>query len=1012
MQIPDPANPGQTIPLPDESVYAVAAGWYVQSRTILEAVRRALDAFVPSQALDINPAAQQTIQRHANELRTYIRNRQKMAEEWRRLSEIDALNEAGIAFDPNNRKSIQSGVAQLAQQRPDLKDLLDDAIDLIYADRDRDFMYMGRLTEDIVERTLGQGPLREALAPQTAHDLLAMQRDLERQSMGLREFMGTLPAEQAAVGQQYEGLLSRLASQVGADRARVVKALRGIKGLPEDVKSPEELVQYLYQMGILEEPVLSGWRLVEALKGRNDLLDPKDFLTIQNAVGRWASKGDLFLDDPMLLIGDRFYSHVLRQLQAIDRPLGERGLPGAKEQVASIFREATRLWKENTLASPDTSMLNFISGHIFNGLAGHMNVGRVLRNQAESFQNILADPSRPGPHWYSQSIQEFLGKLGLSDVPQSLGASLTNTILESISGDPRTATERVPAWLRSVIGAGVNAGSGPVGAVVGALQGLVAPRQVRFFQVLNRAIETGARTSIWQDVMERELARRADDYAQHVAQVLGEPRTRLGGQVIQADVQAVSGLTDWIRQTQGLFPIKELDSRLTQATRGAQPDEVNNLVREWSEHQFAASKAGVQETHRIHFNYSKMNNLEEWLRQFIPFHKWATGAIPFYADRIAEHPALGIMLARLYSGSDQEKEELGLGPRFENTVGMSGAEWLAHVILGRPGEIRVNPSNLLFPFANVTGGIEKASKESNPLAAALDVASSVGFGVSPLAQIPLIAAGALGPEQPLPNLNRHSPLYGLLPGANAPSESAWQNAVNALTNRNQFNPNTYNVQKRLAEMAVERTGRPISQVPTLMGAVVDPSRPIAQQAQADVLSQRGRQRLLNMFLPLSAQALPASEKAIGLARKTYPKGPIDTNEEREQLRQAIQANPLGQGYASVRGTVDAQELVRGRQVLDNPSALFPDAPPAFLNHLDALWRIYKQADPRVQAAMRREQPALGIMAERQRQYLQSSPILQSYLVWAQMHPNPRAEGDPSREQQFLEWYRTIKDRLP
>jgi len=1018
MMVTDTAT-GNPIPLPDREVLRVAESWFTESRTVLEAVKRALESYKPNITVALDPTGQELVQRNANHLRTYIANRQQMAEKFRRLAEEDALRMAGIHFDPNDPATIKAGVNQLASVSPDLKDTLDDAIDLIYADRDRDVLYMGRVTEDVVERNIlpfthpAVSSLRDLLEPEAAHTLLSTQRDLERQALGLREFMGTLPVEQAALGQQYEGIYSRLVSQVGADRARVAKALLNIKGMPKDVKSLDDVVEYLTQMGVMRrpapgEPQLVGLRLVEDLARHPDLLDPQDYLTLKNAVSRWASRGDLLVDDPLLLVRDKFQDVVRRQLEAKERPLGQSArLPGLGEQLSGALRTASQVWKENVLAAPATSLLNFISGHIFNALAGHLDVRRTIQAQSESFKNIIADPTTPGPHWYAQETQEFLQRLGLKDVTQSLGASLTNTILESLAGNERTATERVPAWLRAMIGGAIGSGAGPAGALVGGLQGLVAPTQVRFFRIVNRAIETGTRTMIWQDVMSNELARRVDQFAEEAARTLLEPKQRLGQQVIQADPQAVDDLVNWLRSTQGQFSVAELDSRLHLASKGLQPQEAQRLVRDWAEHQLEASKAGVKEAHRIHFDYSHMNNLEEWLRQFIPFHKWAVGAIPFYAQRLSEHPALAIMLARLFSGSEKEKEELGLGVRFENSVGVSGAEWLAQLILGRPGELRVNPSNLLFPFANLSGGVERASRESNPLAAGLDILSSLGFGLSPLAVAPLTAVGALGPDQPLPNLNRLSPLYGLLPGAEAPAESNWQSVVNAITNRQAFEPHRYNTQKRLADRSVEEQGIPIEQNPNLLGALVDSSHPAYTQASEEVLGARGRQSLLNLIFPLSAQTLSEAEKTISKERTYYPEGPIDTEAERAAYQQAVKDHPLGTGYSPVRGDPREAELQRGLQVLSHPAALFPDAPPAFLQHLDALWKVYSEADPKTQAFLRRHQPALGLLGQRQREFIQSSPILQQYLLWSKLHPGPRQEGEAPREAQFFNWFTVI-----
>lgn len=993
---------------------AAAEAWFTKTATLQEAARRVLERAKVGVHIAVPPETRAQLDQAVTTFYDNARTRRALALGERAAAETSALRAHGIAFDPASRASVEAGIRQLPQEA---RDALADQIDLIYARRDADIERYGQLVSDFVEHQVlqhapGVQSLEALLERTAAHELLAFQRDLRAQTFGLREAMGFLPQELAQLGQQYEGLASKLLALVSGDVRRVARALMQVR-VPDpgpagsrvgEWQTLDQVEDYLRQRGVITAPQLSGNELVTNLRGRSDLLDPTQYRIIENAVRRWSDQGDLLVDDPFDLIRGRFYQAVLRQFTP-----GPRDLPTLADQVGRAFRFATRVWRENALAALSTQLLNLHGNLLAKALVGRFDVGPSLARTWEMFQNILANPSRPGAHWLPLDTQEFLKDIGWQREPYAVGYTHTNAILEAMQGNERFATERIPTWARMVLWSGLGAGAGPVGVVAGALEGLVAPGRVRLFSILARAIEGEARIALWQDTMERELAERVGPFVERAVLKLATPKEFLGGQVIQADPQTLTDVASWLMASKGRFSVTDLDALLRRATGGKQDEEINALVREWVEQQHAASKAGVAAANRVFFDYTRMTNLDEFVRQFVPFHIWASRAIPFYAERLASNPALAVVLARLKMASDQERERAGLGPRFENTVGMPAADWLARAILGgRPGEVRVNPFNVLFPFASVTGGLERASREESPLAQLLALASSVGFGVNPLVQIPLAAAGALGADQPLPTLNRYSPLYGLLPGATGPAERGWQSVVNRVFGRQPFDYQTYQTQKYLAERSIEETGQPIERNPALLSALIDPTHPAARQAAAEALAQRGRQMALNLLVPLSIQALPASEKAVGQARVAsgLPQGePIDTPEERAQYQQAVQEHPLLTAYSAVRGEPVRAELQRGLQVLSHPAALFPDAPPSFLQYIDQLWQVYNQMDDQTKAYLRRSQPALAILAQRQRQFILSSPILQAYLTWSATHPGPRQEGEPSREDQFLEWYR-------
>lgn len=847
--------------------------------------------------------------------------------------------------------------------------------------------------------------LLNPLESEQARNLQNMVRNLERQSYGLRQAMGTLPSDLVDSFDRFAPLAEDLVRQAKADKLRVIKALQGITNIPNTIRTEGDLLRFLESIGAARPGAgLEGGTLLNGLAGRTDLMNPNDYQAMQNAIGRWQGRGDLMTDDPLLLIEDKFRTAVRGLLEAEGQALPEGGRQSSR--FGDALRTANLIWKENVLAHPATLLTNMGSGMLFNLMGGHPNLGRTLSNFRQVAHNMVDNPHNPGLHWYSPDVQGLLGDIGWNDLPQSLGASFINSALENVAGLSKSATSKIPLWGRMAGGAALGAGAGPVGAVAGAVHGAVAPMMVDSFKLLGRAWESSVRSTIWHDVMNEGLASNAGTFADDVTAKLTPLIQTVSGQGISTDPAAVEKVVEWIRSTGGRFSLKDLDAQLFSATDGQHVEEINSLVRDWAERQNAVSRAGIAESNRIHFDYQHMNNLEEFLKQFVPFHKWATSAIPFYTERIAEHPAILAALNQYEQTSQRQQDQGGLASRFTNAVaeGTLPGDWLARLVLGRPGSTFVNPSNLLFPMANLGPAAERSSHDDSAVGKIFDIMSGLGLAPGPAVTIPATLAGILGKDQQLPNLNRLSPMYAAVPGTLGDPEAGWKGVLNSLVNRQPFDADAYATRKRMAEQSVEQTGKPITANPDMMAAMLNPLSPGYQEAQKAAEQTRALQAFAGMVAPLGWQFLPDSERAISLERKAYPQGPIDTEAERQALAQAITDHPLGSAYQTAQGSPQQNALTLAREVLHDPAILFPEAPPAFRQHLQALWTLYKDQPPQVQAWMRKEQPVLGMMSQRMSAYTQGNPLLQAYLGWAAANPMPRQEGDPSRDQQFFDWY--------
>jgi hypothetical protein len=416
---------------------------------------------------------------------------------------------------------------------------------------------------------------------------------------------------------------------------------------------------------------------------------------ISGALERWGAAGDPLVDNAYSLVADKTIRDRAVQL----------GLDGSKSRLMSGLDTAMSLWKSIQLMSPKYLLANLGSGMVMSGLAG-VSPTQIARNFARNAGTMLRGEPLTLPELAQQNTR--LGR-DIHHVPAGIGDNggllADSSALRDIAGTGRDILQRIgPGWM--------GAGGALAGGAAGVQRAQETPDDDLLYQTAKGAA-AGAAVFGTMPWLSRHFYQPVAQGTEHVLRsgALVEGRSRfLQDQVgtlmslIQTHAPGtsptvLSHIQDALESRGGQIGEAALDQVLN--TLGAQPAARSQAVDTWRNILDQADTAGTDLSNRINFDYKKLNNFEEFARQVFPFSTWGLKAIPFFANRIAEHPLIGSAISRFEDQSQDHNSQAGLSPRFSGSSELPVMSDVWSTITGQPGRHAFyNPLRDLMPASD------------------------------------------------------------------------------------------------------------------------------------------------------------------------------------------------------------------------------------------------------------------------------------------------------------------------
>jgi hypothetical protein len=372
-------------------------------------------------------------------------------------------------------------------------------------------------------------------------------------------------------------------------------------------------------------------------------------------------------------------------------------------------------------------------------------------------------------------------------------------------------------------------------------------------------------------------------------------------------------MQDFIEGRGGLVSPEWVQSTLTQG--GVRPDLSARVGQQWRSALESASQTGQQLAARIHVDYEKLNNVEDFMKWASPFSTWALKMTPFWAEHIMERPAFLLTLADIENEWEQERQKQGLPSRFVGSVEVGPASAIASAILGRPIRMFLNPISGFLPYAGSPRLVSSASQEQNPLVMAYKVISGFGPAPHPVADWLFRVFGALGNEEQPRGYIRQGDTLEAFTGVNPNRvvDTVERSIRSAVSGRDVTDFENQGIQKRVEELAVQQLGHPPNQQDTAsipyIQAINQQKGPIWEQARQDVMKERGLRAATGFAAQIiQPQAtLSPEEAAIREAQKVPKQGgsrvEFDPQMTKRLQYETANGNSQGKADAEVAATI-------------------------------------------------------------------------------------------------------------
>ena len=785
--------------------------------------------------------------------------------------------------------------------------------------------YLPQLTSNGPVLTAATSPVPLAKAARDAilsphADLMAM---AEARQGGLPALSAVIPERLKPTAVQVLPEITHQYGQLMADRANIGKALieawtkaRPGEAFPVQLPARWNNIENTDLLNTIVNPVLQklGKPAADSVVGIRDALlpwiSPRTANGLKNAIARWP-EGDMLQHDPYLLTIDRLSRDYAKQYG-----VGDKGLMGN-------FKDATALWKELQLGGNPgylvTNLMGIFANGAFEGIsplrvANHFlnNMGTILKGKRpinDDLKNIQAATNIFLPHSITSgaailadanATKEFLGRgVTASARVGPLKMALGGAALGAVAGGLKPETYTPENRGRDIA----------VGAATGATVGATFPA---LSEILLRRIAAGMEATAREDAFTHQFVKGIgqrlpdlnaiiDNLPMNWQPMLSQARSsgmgvgKLAAQgnaapVANATVRTLSGFTpkggpvglqsikDFVAQRGGLVSPEWLQESLQKA--GVAESEAAKVGDAWRAMLDGASKEGETLAGRIHVDYEKLNNFEQFMATMAPFSTWANKMTPFYAEHVLTKPAVLFSLMDYARLSEEERQRQGLPNRFIGSVEEPMLNSVASAVLGRPIRLFWNPIRGFMPFADVGRLGSAAPNEDNAFASAYKLMTSLGPQPHPLIELGMRMGGAFGPGEPAPPLfsfgNRV--LAGTGIDLNLPAERGEQTLRRAISGRTPSDMDTFAIDRKVQELALRnighlpRQGDPASD--PFMAARTSQAGPIWDQATKEYREEQALRSAFSLggqtFSPQAT--LNPEEATIRAARRTPDQG--------------------------------------------------------------------------------------------------------------------------------------------
>lgn len=375
-----------------------------------------------------------------------------------------------------------------------------------------------------------------------------------------------------------------------------------------------------------------------------------------------------------------------------------------------------------------------------------------------------------------------------------------------------------------------------------------------------------------------------------------------------------------VRELDGMFAPDTL-RRVLQDTAGATPESARAAESAWRDLIHGASRQGADLSNTINFDYSQLNNLEEMVRQIVPFSTWAMKSMPFFARHIAENPAILTSALELRRQSSEMRDEQGLTSRVQGSLPMGDdMDQVWSTLLGRPVDTYTNPLRGLVPFSDTFKSIDDLDQIDNPIAKAYKFLTAFGPSAHPAIEFILRSSSLLGADTPTRGLSRTAgPLQGLTSilsinrGRGVNPEAALTEGEGALREALSGQEVTdladTAAERRIDEIALQKTGKPITsgdpEVAPYLQAKSAKKGPLWDQAVREVFRERGVRSLVGYVSNQLAPSAIVSQEEAGIRQSRA--GLLVPQEINTRVRELSQTAPMekisNEDYRAVQGII-------------------------------------------------------------------------------------------------------------
>lgn len=652
--------------------------------------------------------------------------------------------------------------------------------------------------------------------------------------------------------------------------------------------------------------------------------------------------GDLLTADVFQLVKDRVIREYAKGL----------GLAEHQNPVMSALGREINLWKESALLAPAYHAANVLGGLFMQGLE-NVNPVRTAASMKENIGKILlGGPETEITPGHIQALMDRLEMQIPADATGSGAAMLrdeTYNLARELAGKGVAASQQIGGLALAGRGAAFGGIAGKMsapedaswqdqaksialGAGIGAAAGGLFPRASAKNMDISRGLEDVLRKETFAEGVRRaipglrpELTRIVNDALNVVPEMMMSTGLmgQAGRQVVSLPIAPGTrkAIHDIIEHEQGIIGPDMLQGLLQRG--GVSVDVARIAADEWRDALMGAQKSGLDLSNMINFNYKDLSNLQQVVRDYIPFSTWAMKAMPFFGRHLLENPWLPLKIAQLENASNTERERAGLPSRFAGAVHTPVADEIWSDLLGQKIKASYNPLRGLLPFSDI-GRNAQGKPDENPIETAMRVGQMIGLpGLGPVPETAMTMLGLRGDDEPSRGYIRQANPIQAITGAlginrgagidfNRPFIEA-QDAIRRGLGQHPIDLEKRSILNRLDELAYQKTGFTTNQtgnpaVEPFITAKVNESGPLWDQARRDVAAVRSRVGTGNFMLQAATpQAVlgPEEEAFRGARAQAIPP---DTSRLFQDIARDMENNPQGDAskYVSALRTIAVQ----------------------------------------------------------------------------------------------------------